>query len=131
MSGPLSYEDWIAKHGDELCIGAGESGAAYEMGFDWEKYEERAYDNYVAAFHNGIKREVMALYKPPFRYHLGYIWDAEGEMVADRPGENILLRIRGWGRISYLDNPELLQDTLGEIIASTLTDYWMAHNAKP
>lgn len=66
----------------------------------------------------------MALYKPPFTLQHGYIFDANQQMVADHAGENALLRIRGWGRIGYLPDPETLQDTVGQVIADALTAYW-------
>lgn len=72
----------------------------------------------------------LTLYTPPFRYHAGYIWDATGNsMVADLPDsigfEARLMRVRGWGRISYRQDPEQLQDKVGELIAEALTEYWV------
>ena len=58
--------------------------------------------------------------KPPFTYLAGYIWDAEGEMVADESGH----RIRGWGRLGYLENGAEVQDAIGERIAGILTEHW-------
>ena len=66
----------------------------------------------------------LALYKPPFTLQHGYIFDATQQMVADSAGENALLRIRGWGRIGYLPDPETLQDLVGTMIATALTEYW-------
>lgn len=73
-----------------------------------------------------IKKEALALYKPPFRFEYGYIFDSEGQMVADNhtEGEDATLRIRGWGRIQYKENPEELQDAVGAVIAEALTAYW-------
>lgn len=69
-----------------------------------------------------LKAEALGLYLPPFRYVHGYIYDARNNMVADESGH--CLRVRGWGRISYLKDPETLQDAAGEIIAEALTEYW-------
>lgn len=55
---------------------------------------------------------ILALYKTPFRYDgIFYIWDAQNEMVADFGGKNDSFRVRGWGRMSYMDNAEELHDT--------------------
>lgn len=71
----------------------------------------------------------LELYKPPFRFHRGYILDAESRMVYDNEGMDTMGRVRGWGRIQYLPNPEALQDKVGEMIAEAITDYWKKHSA--
>ena len=63
------------------------------------------------------------LYTEPFTFQHGYIFDAKGSMVADEAGANIA-RVRGWGMIGGMVNAEELQDTVGEIIAKALTEYW-------
>lgn len=75
-----------------------------------------------------LRKRVLALYKPPFSYHCGYIHDGEGNMVSDLPIGTIATRVRGWGRISYLENAEELQDTVGEMIAEALNQYWDKQN---
>ena len=77
-----------------------------------------------------ISERAFALYRPPFRYDgHGYLWDANGEMVADdRPeSPSAIGRIRGWGRIGYLKEPEKLQDMVGHLIAQALTEFWQKH----
>lgn len=74
-----------------------------------------------------LTQSALSLYRAPFRFHRGYIWDANNEMVADNFGQDFALRIRGWGRISYLPTPGALQDKVGELIAEALTEYWMRH----
>lgn len=83
----------------------------------------------------GTKRSAaMALYKPPFKFRMGYIHDAGGHMVADQDGfgegskvfDSIAARVRGWGRIGYLPDAEALQDEVGAVIADALTAYWAA-----
>ncbi|MDB5822229.1 MAG: hypothetical protein JWR21_933 [Herminiimonas sp.] len=69
-------------------------------------------------------KQALALYKPPFRFEHGYIFDAEHMMVADDQGQDVALRVRGWGRISYLPDAEALQDEVGRLIAEALTEYW-------
>lgn len=69
----------------------------------------------------------LKLYTPPFKYNNGYIWDSKSNMVADDKGQDVALRVRGWGLISYKPNPEALQDKMGELIAQALTDYWLTH----
>ncbi len=73
-----------------------------------------------------IKQKALDLYKPPFRYEYGYIFDSENEMVSDDYATSIQ-EVRGWGRIQYLGNAEELQDTVGELIAEALTEYWTKH----
>ena len=57
------------------------------------------------------------------------MYDARNNPVADDHSLDTMLRVRGWGRISYLPNPEELQDTVGALIAKALTEYWQTHNA--
>jgi len=68
--------------------------------------------------------EAMKLYRPPFRYEHGYIFDADHRMVADNDGMDTMGRVRGWGRIGALPNTEALQDKVGELIAQALTEFW-------
>ena len=86
-----------------------------------------------------IRKAALNLYVPPFRHDRGYIWDANNEMVSDDGcgGEMrglIASRIRGWGRIQYLDNPKgraaALQDEVGNIVAEALNAYWAANTTK-
>lgn len=77
-----------------------------------------------------MRTAALALYKGPFRYSRGYIYDAGGEMVLDDGGvEDRIVRVRGWGRISYLPTPELLQDAVGVLIAEALTKFWQESQA--
>ena len=86
----------------------------------------------------GISKTALDLYKAPFSYQYGYIFDANGQTFADNSCESdesiecsktgsLALRVRGWGRISYLktefDNGEI-QDEVGRLIAVALTEYW-------
>lgn len=70
-----------------------------------------------------LRDKAKELYKPPFRHDRGYIFDADSNMVADDAEANIM-RVRGWGRIGYMEDPELLQDEVGVMIAEALTAYW-------
>ena len=70
----------------------------------------------------------LALYQAPFRYENGYVYDAMNEMVADDEGQDIILRVRGWGRISHMNEPEELRNAIGIIIAQALTEYWERHS---
>jgi hypothetical protein len=70
-----------------------------------------------------IRARVLALFKPPFKFHRGYIFDSEQNMVADQH-EDEDLRVRGWGRIQKMPNAEALQDAAGALIAEALTEYW-------
>jgi len=85
-----------------------------------------------------LAQTAMSLYTPPFKYDYGYIFDSNGETVADNSCENdevveaekegnLALRVRGWGRIQYLktehDNGDV-QDAVGNAIAKALTEYW-------
>lgn len=78
-----------------------------------------------------IEKAALALYKPPFTFDHGYIVDSRSLVVSDdgTPGElqkMIAGRVRGWGRIQRLKDfpPEKLQDTVGELIAAALTEFW-------
>jgi len=80
-----------------------------------------------------LRKAALDLYKPPFQFKYGYIFDANGETFSDTPDELIrasILRIRGWGRIQYLEEfkPEDLQDKVGELCAEALTEYWMKNS---
>jgi len=81
-----------------------------------------------------LRKTAAELYYPPFRFERGYIWDSKNNMLADENANDIVTRIRGWGRISYLDNAENLQDEVGYLIAELLTKHWptnQVHKEKP
>jgi hypothetical protein len=69
------------------------------------------------------------LYRTPFRYDgISYIWDADNNMVADFRDENPgFIRVRGWGRISYMKDAEALHD---EVIV-LITDITKHHPSDP
>lgn len=77
--------------------------------------------------------KILELYKGPFSYNMGYIYDANSEMLADNAGENLqgIVQVRGWGYLTggaaqNLD-PDVaaeIQDEIGEMIAEALTQYW-------
>ncbi|MBZ7331007.1 hypothetical protein FMJ13_03695 [Klebsiella michiganensis] len=79
-----------------------------------------------------LRNKSIGLYTPPFRFEHGYIWDTKGQMVADNhvDGEDAALRVRGWGRISYMENPEALQDEVGNVIALAMTEFWERRKAE-
>lgn len=81
-----------------------------------------------------LRKRALALYTPPFFYDKrgGYIWDVKQNMVADNhvDGDQVL-RVRGWGRIVYMENPEELQDEFGAMLAEALTEYVDRRNAIP
>jgi hypothetical protein len=70
--------------------------------------------------------DAFSLYRPPFKHVRGFIFDSQNNMVADQTDH--VLRVRGWGRISYLKDPEQLQDAVGDLIAEALTAYWVQHS---
>lgn len=79
----------------------------------------------------GSKRKAaMAIYAPPFKFYRGYIHDSQGHMVSDQDGldgeveKSVVARVRGWGRIGYMPNPEALQDEVGHMMADALTAYY-------
>jgi len=87
-----------------------------------------------------LRQRAFALYRPPFRAAREYIMDANGNLAAD--GAGVDLRVRGWGRIGYLRNPEMLQDEVEGLlaesgaaesgispgqVASRLTKFWEAY----
>lgn len=68
----------------------------------------------------------LSIYKPPFRFESGYFFDADNNMVADKHED---MRVRGWGRISYMPAPEELQDHIGMLIAKAMTEFWERNTA--
>lgn len=88
----------------------------------------------TSALNAGLCRAAFALYRPPFRFEHGYIWDAGNNMVADQDDacsdavSSEIARVRGWGRICSMPEPMALQDKVGELIAAALTEYWTRHN---
>ncbi len=78
-----------------------------------------------------LRERARALYRPPFKFEGGYIWDKNMEMVADshlntlRDEPMAAVRIRGWGRIQSLPTPGPLQEEVGKMIAELLTKHWM------
>ena len=78
-----------------------------------------------------MRAAALALYKAPFRFQHGYIFDAAGLMVADDGdmGDSVA-RVRGWGRIGYIQDAKKLQDEVGAIIAEALTEFWIKHKGE-
>jgi hypothetical protein len=74
-----------------------------------------------------LKKEAMSQFKAPFSYHGGFIFDADSNMVSDDSGGDHIARVRGWGRLGYLENGGEIQDKIGELIAEALTEYWNNH----
>lgn len=58
---------------------------------------------------------IKGLYKKPFHY------DDCGQMIFDAD-HNQVVDIRGWGRISKMDNPEAKQDAFGRFVCKLLND---------
>ena len=79
-----------------------------------------------------IRGQALAIYKPPFHFHRGYIYDANSAMVADQGGPGgqetvqgaVAARVRGWGRLGYMENGAALQDEIGQVVAEALNDFW-------
>jgi len=69
-----------------------------------------------------LRKAAMALYKPPFKYVHGYIYDSGNQVVADddKVEEAVAARVRGWGRLSYLPNGAELQDEVGQMMVDAL-----------
>ena len=78
-----------------------------------------------------IRQRALDLYKPPFKFECGYIQDSKHRMVADQHDGPDSLRVRGWGRISYMEDPEKLQDEVGALIAEALTEKWTGTAPQP
>ena len=67
-----------------------------------------------------MQNRIFSLYRAPFRTdnYGNYIWDSKGEMVADFREEGDTLQIRGWGRISYLEDADNLFDACEAFLLS-------------
>lgn len=69
--------------------------------------------------------QALSLYKPPFKFMCGYIFDGGHNMFADGGDfSDQAARIRGWGRLGYMENAEKIQDAAGELFARALTELW-------
>jgi hypothetical protein len=80
----------------------------------------------------------MAIYRPPFRFVNGYVYDNQNHVVADHDNiseklvtGSVCARVRGWGRIGYMPNAAKLQDEVGALIADALNEYYAAHPQIP
>lgn len=76
-----------------------------------------------------MRAKALALYVPPFRHEKGYIYDSVDNVVADdgKPQLAVPARVRGWGRIGYMENAAELQDEIGAILVEALNDFWAKH----
>jgi hypothetical protein len=79
------------------------------------------------------RNAAIALYKAPFKFEHGYIFDAEYLMVADDDdvGSHVAARVRGWGHIGYMPDAAQLQDEVGKYIAELLTKHWNSNPSMP
>jgi hypothetical protein len=79
-----------------------------------------------------LRRRAFDLYRGPFRYEKGYIWDKDNEMVADDHIEKAMpaLQVRGWGRMKYFADSAALQDAVGVLMAEALTVYWRSERKR-
>lgn len=84
-----------------------------------------------------LEQTAIELYKPPFKFQYGYVYDSNGNCFADINGGcddtietecgSIALRVRGWGRIQYIKgthSPEDIQDQVGKEIVKALNAHW-------
>jgi hypothetical protein len=85
-----------------------------------------------------IRNAAMAIYRPPFRFVNGYVYDNQNHVVADHDNiseklvtGSVCARVRGWGRIGYMPNAAKLQDEVGALIADALNEYYAAHPQIP
>lgn len=60
-----------------------------------------------------MTEDVNKLIKSPVEFVRGYIHDAEG---------NVIMQVRGWGRLQYLKNPEEKQDAIGRFVADAINE---------
>jgi hypothetical protein len=67
-----------------------------------------------------LRDRALRLYRPPFRREHGHVFDSCNDVVVDQT----VLRVRGWGKIGHLPDPEALQDAAGDLIAEALTVFW-------
>ena len=80
-----------------------------------------------------LRMNAIKLYEPPFKFEHGYIYDAKQNMVADDDdvGSHVAAQVRGWGRISYMEDAKALQDEVGVYIAELLTKHWSTASQPP
>jgi hypothetical protein len=80
------------------------------------------------------RKEAMSVYKPPFTFLHGYIYDSQHLMVADDgpiTGEGgvagaVAARVRGWGKLGYRPDGAKIQDEIGQMMADALNEYYAA-----
>jgi len=66
---------------------------------------------------NKLEKKAQSLYNPPFNY------DKMGQIIFDADS-NIVVDVRGWGRIKGMENASAIHDELGRQIALALTTHW-------
>lgn len=82
-----------------------------------------------------MKAKVLSIFKPPFSFSIGNIYDCTGRIVADHytddePGA--LIRMRGWGRLTgkgggmglSSDEAYEIQCAAGQMFAEAFNAYW-------
>ena len=61
-----------------------------------------------------METNIKELIKYPVKVDMaGYVWDADGNMI---------LMIRGWGRLQYLPDGEKKQDDIGAFIVQAINE---------
>lgn len=79
-----------------------------------------------------MRSQAFALYTPPFKFVAGYIIDSKGNMMSDDGGAmDRIARRRDWGRIQYMENPEAIQEVVGNMIAEALNEFWSKASSNP
>jgi hypothetical protein len=97
--------DCIYSHGQEWEEGNGKKGH-YELRI--HQVEENNL--------NEFEQKILEVFKLPFSY------DSDGQFITDAQGKKVS-DIRGWGVLQYQkNNPELLQDTLGEMLVKAFNE---------
>jgi hypothetical protein len=54
-------------------------------------------------------------------FYLPLWYDVVGQQIFD-DRQNLVADIRGWGRLQYLDNPEQIQDGMGNLIVNAFNE---------
>lgn len=52
---PMTFEEWMEVHDEELSIADSENGCDYELDFNQEALRERQYEEYAKNYYKGNK----------------------------------------------------------------------------
>ena len=80
---------------------------------------------------NDLRKQAMALYKPPFRCEAGVLLDSANNLVDEKIGFHLLHYLRkGWVKNDSQRPHSVLAEEFGEIVAQALNEFYEKHGEK-